>query len=193
MAHGGIEVEIKLAVASAVAGRRLLREAGFRVIERRAFEANTLFDTPDLRLMSGDSMLRVREIRRTAKLTYKSAGETGRHKRREEIEVTLSDAGKFRSILERMGFAPAFRYEKYRTEYRGQGTGWAMLDETPIGVYLELEGSARWIDRTARRLGFSELDYITLSYGRLYLKWCEDHACKPGHMVFHRAERPQKY
>jgi adenylate cyclase class 2 len=60
----------------------------------------------------------------------------------------------------------------------------ATLDETPIGVYMELEGSPRWIDRAARRLGFSERDYITASYGRLYLEWCAAQKIEPGHMVF---------
>ena len=31
---------------------------------------------------------------------------------------------------------------------------------------MELEGPARWIDKTARELGFSRDDYILLSYGR---------------------------
>ena len=44
----------------------------------------------------------------------------------------------------------------------------AMLDETPIGPFLELEGPARWIDRMAKRLGFTEKDYVTASYGALW-------------------------
>ncbi len=43
-----------------------------------------------------------------------------------------------------------------------------MLDETPVGVFLELEGPPEWIDRTAGTLGFSEGDYITLSYLELH-------------------------
>src|ERR1039457_4635889 len=39
------EIEIKLALRDAAAGRRLLRAAGFHVSKRRVFEANTLFDT----------------------------------------------------------------------------------------------------------------------------------------------------
>ncbi len=60
----------------------------------------------------------------------------------------------------------------------------ATLDETPIGIYLELEGTPAWIDRTARRIGFREEDYITESYGRLYLDWCRKNRVKPGDMVF---------
>jgi adenylate cyclase class 2 len=89
------------------------------------------------------------------------------------------------TILERLGLEPAFRYGKYRTEFRLAGTaGEAIRDETPIGAYMELEGSPRRIDRMARRLGFTERDYITASYGRLYLDWCAARHIEPGHMVF---------
>jgi adenylate cyclase class 2 len=62
-----------------------------------------------------------------------------------------------------------------------------MLDETPIGLYLELEGSPRWIDRTALRLGFRKADYITASYGRLYFLWCEQRGEHATHMVFQKS------
>jgi adenylate cyclase class 2 len=61
-----------------------------------------------------------------------------------------------------------------------------MLDETPIGWYMELEGAPRWIDRTARELGFSEDDYITASYGALYQQWSPSRGVKPADMVFRR-------
>jgi hypothetical protein len=56
----------------------------------------------------------------------------------------------------------------------------------PIGTYLELEGAPRWIDRTARALGFGPPDYITASYGRLYLEWCAREGREPSHMVFEK-------
>jgi len=56
-----------------------------------------------------------------------------------------------------------------------------MLDETPLGVFLELEGPARWIDRTARALGFSESDYITDSYAELHRR---SRGGEAGDMVF---------
>ena len=71
------------------------------------------------------------------------------------------------------------------TEFRRRGSaGIAMLDETPIGVYLELEGSPTWIDRTAHQLGFAEHDYITASYARLYVEWCETRGVSPDNMLF---------
>ena len=50
-----------------------------------------------------------------------------------------------------------------------------MVDETPIGNYAELEGPAAWIDHAAARLGVDPADYITLSYGRLFDLWRQQH------------------
>ena len=86
-----------------------------------------------------------------------------------EIEVELSDAATARMILLSLGYKPVFWYEKYRTEYRRKGwPGLVTLDETPIGVYLELEGAPDWIDRVAETLGYSQELYITSSYGDLF-------------------------
>lgn len=64
-------------------------------------------------------------------------------------------------------------YTKWRTEYsaaEGPRCGRASLlafDETAAGNFIELEGPRRWIDRTAKQLGYSREDYITSSYLQL--------------------------
>lgn len=179
------EVEIKLLLDDAAEARRRLEAAGFRVAKPRVFEANVLFDTPEGRLRAADSLLRVRLAGRQALLTFKGPASHGRHKMREELEVLLSDAQAAALILDRLGFQPVFRYEKYRTEYAAPGeAGMACLDETPIGDYLELEGSPEWIDGAAARLGFSEAGYITATYATLYLDWCHERGLAPADMVF---------
>ena len=185
MAHGTQETEIKLAVPEAKSARRLLRGAGFRVSRSRVFEANTVFDTARRELGKAGALLRVRQAGAKATVTYKGRPQPGRHKSREELELEILDAAAMTAIFARLGFNPVFRYEKYRTEFRKpRGAGVATIDETPIGVFLELEGAARWIDLTARRLGFEESDYITASYGGLYLEWCQDRHIKPSNMIF---------
>jgi len=185
MGHGTEETEIKLRVPDVRTARGILRASGFRVAKRRLFESNTVFDTPELTLRNKASLLRVREAGSKAKLTYKGRPGQSKHKSREELEIEVSDAGAMSAILERIGFHPAFRYEKYRTELQPRGGGGvATLDETPIGVFLELEGPPAWIDRAARKLGFRESDYITDSYGRLYLEWCRERNIGPSDMVF---------
>jgi adenylate cyclase class 2 len=183
MLHKGREVEIKLRVSGAAEARRMLRAAGFHVSRRRVFEKNTVFDTSSQTLRKSARLLRVRETGKIAKLTYKGPPDDGKHKSREELELDVSDARTIGAIFDRLAYHPAFLYEKYRTEFRFS-SGVAMLDETPIGVYLELEGSPTWIDRTAQRLGYAEQDYITASYARLYMEWCEARGVEPGNMLF---------
>ena len=180
-----IETEIKLPAGDVAAARRRLRRAGFRLHKRRVFEDNLILDTPENRLRKAGELLRVRHAGSDVILTYKGRAKNGRHKSREECEVAVEDWEAMVAIAERLGFHPAFRYQKYRAEYALPGTsGIATLDETPIGTFFELEGRPRWIDRAAQRLGFSGRDYITKSYGRLYLEWCEKRRIKPKDMVF---------
>jgi adenylate cyclase class 2 len=181
------ETEIKLAVKDARSVRRLLREAGFTVSRRRVFEANTVFDTPDQLLRNSSSLLRIRQAGGVTTITYKGVPEPGAYKSREELELNIDNAPAMMAIVERLGFRGVFRYEKYRTEFRmPKRAGVAMLDETPVGVYLELEGTPHWIDRCARLLGFQKSDYITASYARVYLDWCAARGCTPGDMTFAR-------
>jgi adenylate cyclase class 2 len=185
MTHSPTETEIKLAVADLRTARRLLRAAGFTVSRRRVFESNVIFDTARLALRRASTLLRLRQAGGLATVTYKGRPAVARHKTREELELAVADATAMAAIFERLGFRPVFRYEKYRTEYRqNRGAGMATLDETPVGLYLELEGSPGWIDRTARQMGFGERDYITSSYARLYLEWCRKSRVKPANMVF---------
>jgi adenylate cyclase class 2 len=185
MSKGTQETEIKLAVKDARSVRRRLRAAGFVVSRPRVFEANTVFDTPELSLRASSRLLRIRQAGRVATITCKGVPETGKYKSREELELEIGNAAAMMSIMERLGYHRVFRYEKYRTEFRQpRRSGVAMLDETPVGVYLELEGTPHWIDLSARRLGFEESDYITASYGRVYLDWCAASGRQPGDMTF---------
>jgi len=185
MPHSTHETEIKLPAVDAVSAKRLLYRAGFRVHKRRVFEDNTVFDTPRLTLRKAATLLRLREAGGKAIVTFKGRPIAGKHKSREELEVEVSDAGTLRTIVDRLGYRPVFRYQKYRTEYKQAGRGGvATVDETPIGVYLELEGDPRWIDRTARQLGFREQDYIVSSYARLFFDWRKKTRAKAADMVF---------
>jgi adenylate cyclase class 2 len=185
MTHSPIETEIKLAVPDRRTARRLLRAAGFSVSRPRVFESNIIFDTSRLTLRRAGTLLRLRQAGGLTTVTYKGPSAVARHKTREELELAVADGAVMAAIFERLGFRPVFRYEKYRTEYRqSRGAGMATLDETPVGMYLELEGSPRWIDRTARQIGFGEKEYITSSYARLYLEWCRQNRVQPSNMVF---------
>jgi len=92
-------------------------------------------------------------------------------------------------IQERVDFRPVFRYEKYRTEFQQpRRAGAVVLDETPIGAFVELEGPAEAIDRAAMELGFSRNDYVLKNYLVLYMEECRRRGAQPSHMLFPAAK-----
>jgi adenylate cyclase class 2 len=199
-ARGKRETEVKLRLASAAAGRRLLARLGARAASR-VFERNLVFDTPNGLLFAQSRLLRLRVERRLGQpssrrsaaraiLTHKGPGlaDGSPYKVRQETELELSDPGAMQAVLESLGLRVKFRYEKRRTVFRlpGEPRLVAELDETPIGAFLELEGPPRAIDRVARRLGFTSADYLTESYLALYFADCARRGVAPGDMVFRR-------
>jgi adenylate cyclase class 2 len=184
-AAGPREIEIKLRLAGAEDGRRLLEAKGFHRVGETTLESDAVLDFEDRRLREARRLLRVRRRAGAGFLTYKGTPEPGPHKSREELEVELSDADLCVKMLSKLGLFVVFRYEKYRTQYAGPDRdGMVLLDETPIGVFLELEGKPEWIDRTSAGLGFSGADYITASYGRLYAEFRQRNPDSPADMLF---------
>jgi adenylate cyclase, class 2 len=179
------EVEIKLAVSDLAEFRARIERAGFGESSPRVFEANVVFDTPEKRLRQARELLRLRQVGSRFILTYKGPPSPGRHKSREELEQQLHSGEPFTTILARLGFLPVFRYEKYRAEFmRPSEQGTLTLDETPIGNFIELEGPPDWIDNVAAELGFAADDYITASYGTLFLEHRDRTGSTAEHMVF---------
>ncbi len=167
---GPKEVEIKFVLDSVRALERKLRALGFRRLTPRTHEMNTLYDLPGAVLRRRGELLRLRQYGKRWTLTHKGRGIAGRHKTRVEHETSVADGGRMDSILRALGFAPTFRYEKFRCEW-SDASGHVVLDETPIGNYGEIEGPPRWIDKTARALGIAPSHYITESYAQLFFDW----------------------
>jgi adenylate cyclase class 2 len=164
------EVEIKFCIAKLAQITKHLRASGFKLVTRRTHEMNTLYDLPGLKLRKKGELIRLRKYGDQWVLTHKAKGKAGRHKSRVETETKVADGKKMDAILLALGFTPSFRYEKYRAEW-SDGQGHVVVDETPVGDFGEIEGPARWIDRTAKQLGISSKDYITLSYAELFAGW----------------------
>jgi adenylate cyclase, class 2 len=190
-----IETEIKFRVPNLTALAERLTAAGFRLLTPRAFESNTLYDTPDRRLRARTEILRIRSYDGHWTLTHKCMPTDGpgedRHKHRVETETEISDGNALADVFKSLGLLAAFRYEKWRTQWH-DGEGHCVIDETPIGDYAELEGPAEWIDRAAARLGVDPAQYITLSYGRLFDLWREQHQSNAVHLTFAAVDHAQQ-
>ena len=207
------EIEIKLCVRDIAAIRRRLGQLGAHKIVPRTFESNILYDTRQNDLRRRGHILRIRIEQPARKLgnqppnqnapailTYKAPSQSRRKrgeaalkstirrqfKVRDEAEVSLASASQMAGILLGLGFYPVFRYEKIRTTYalpKERGLK-IELDETPIGIYLELEGPVPAIHRAASLLGYVRADYRRDTYGSLYLAECRRRGRKPGNMIF---------
>ena len=169
-----VEIEVKFRVADGLELERKLIVLGFQQITPRTFEKNVLFDTPDRALRAQQSILRIRQYGERWMVTHKCLPQdndpAARHKRRVETETEVQDGDAMSVIFTQLGYSPAFAYEKWRTEY-ADDTGHCVIDETPIGLYAELEGPAEWIDTVSVKLGLHSNELITLSYGRLFDEW----------------------
>ena len=172
-----METEVKIRVADRHAFEQKLPALGFKRVTARTMERNTLYDMPDRRLRNSRQILRIRQYGSKWVLTHKSVPndltEEGPHKNRVETETVVEDGPVLGKIFESLGFAPVFVYEKWRAEWADK-RGHCVLDETPLGVYAELEGPDDWIDTTAHQLGFSQSQFITLSYGRIFENWRDE-------------------
>lgn len=182
-----VETEIKFRIDNLAALAERLQAAGFRLQTPRSFESNVLYDTCDRQLRARTELLRIRSYAGHWTLTHKrpptDSPSEDRHKHRIETETAVADGDALAQIFLSLGLTAAFRYEKWRTEWT-DGVGHCVVDETPIGNFAELEGSAPWIDRSAALLGVSPAQYLTLSYGRLFENWRQQHRSSAHDLTF---------
>ncbi len=179
-----VESEIKVPVPDLAPVRSRLAANGASRVSELHDEMNVLFDDDDGRLASSGCALRVRRARGRGILTFKgSPAFEGAVKRREEIEIEVSDADAAERILGRLGFRPRFRYAKRREEFRCVGCLVA-LDETPIGSFVEIEGDPAAIAVCAALVGLRHADAERRSYAGLYRRAREKDPSLPPDMVF---------
>lgn len=203
------EIEIKLHIFDVAALLRGLRRTGAES-KGRVFEQNTIYDRPDSAFRRTGRLLRLRletpaprttpratpalvrpRVRPSrAVLTAKAPPEVGtqraaraRYKERLERELVVRQPIPWTRTLRLLGLRPSFIYEKFRTTFKLPGLH-LDLDETPIGTFLELEGSPPDIDHAARALGFTPKDYIKGTYWDVYAADCRRRGRAIKNMVF---------
>jgi adenylate cyclase class 2 len=163
-----VETEVKLRVEGLDAARRSLAGIGATPLRARHLEDNVLLDDESGSLRRAGCLLRIRRSPHGTLLTFKGPRlDDPTVKSREEIESGAADAEALREIFRRLGFRPVFRYQKYRETYTWNDV-MIMLDETPIGAFLEIEGRKQDIEAAAAALGRGPEDFVTTSYAGLF-------------------------
>jgi len=163
------ETEIKLRMAGATEARQAVARIGAAPRRARHFEDNLLFDDAAGSLRAAGHVLRLRRTEPgAAVVTFKGARSvTEGIRSREEIETDVLDADAMEGVLRALGFRPVFRYQKYRECYAWRDVE-IVVDETPVGTYLEVEGPLATIHAAAEALGFRRDDYVADSYVALF-------------------------
>lgn len=178
-----LEREVKLPFASAEAARAAVLATGATPLHGRRLQEDCLLDTTNDDLRRRRSALRVRQDGGRCILTFKGPVQPAAVKIREELETIVGDGTLLMKMLGELGFHVWFRYEKYREEFALDDCIIA-IDETPVGVFVEIEGGACGIDVTAGRMGRNSNEYVLESYRSLFVRYCEDRGVAATDMLF---------
>jgi len=161
------EIEVKFLIKDYERLINKIKNLGLVCARPRTHELNLRYDTPDQGLVSASQVLRLRKDD-LARLTFKGPGKLQEDVlTRKEIEVVVSDFEATHRLLEALGYQVVLIYEKYRANYLID-TLILSLDETPLGVFVELEGeSPAQVKSAAKLLGLDWEQRINLSYSAL--------------------------
>src|SRR6478672_10403450 len=180
-----LEREIKLRFTSADEARDAVIAAGAMPLYGRRLQEDALLDTEDEQLRRQRCVLRVRMENGKSRLTYKGPVQPSTMKVREELETVVGDGEMLLRVFGELGLHVWFRYEKYREEFSHEDVIVA-IDETPVGVFIEIEGTEHGIVATADALGRTQADYVLDSYRGLFLQHREQFGLHGTDMVFGR-------
>lgn len=164
-----LEREIKLEFPSVEEARAAVMATGATPLLGRRLQEDSLLDTGDEELRRRRCVLRVRVENGKSRLTFKGPVQASAMKLRDEVETVVGDGEAVLRVLQELGLHVWFRYEKYREEFSHEDVIVA-IDETPVGVFVEIEGSEQGIATMTEALGRSPDDYITDSYRGLFLQ-----------------------
>jgi adenylate cyclase class 2 len=165
-----LEIEAKVRVRDRGAFERSLSALGARPGPTE-HETNTLFDDEEGSLVARGEALRVRETEGRGLLTMKGKATVERGvKSRVELETSVGSAGAMTDVLLALGYRPRFFYEKRRTLWRFADPSRPLVavDETPIGLFAEIEGTDAGVRALASELGVAESELLHDSYVALY-------------------------
>jgi len=164
-----LEREVKLRFDSPEQAREAILGAGATPLRCRRLQEDCLLDTEDELLRRRRCVLRIRTESGKSLMTYKGPVQPSSLKLRPEFETVVSDGEVMLRVFEELGMHVWFRYQKYREEYAGEDVTIA-LDETPIGTFVEIEGSEHGIAAWTEALGRTPADFVLDSYRGLFVK-----------------------
>lgn len=176
-----VEREVKFAGVDLDVLRSRLLELEAERVGPPSDEDNWLLDRGG-ELARGAGVLRIRQDGQGALVTFKGpATFEGATKVRRELEIRIESAEDALTLFSALGYEVVRRYQKIREEWR-LGSETICLDHTPIGDFVEFEGSKA--EAVAKRCGFDPATAVRKSYLMLYEEHLAEHPDAPRDMLF---------
>lgn len=186
MTESEVETELKIPVEDLADIRSTLGNRGAERVTESRREVNLLLDSGDRELSGRGCLLRLRRYGTRHMLTFKGpATFDGPIKVRPEHELEIEDITKMLTVLGALGFSPCARYEKDRECWR-LGDVEVVLDHTPMGDFIEIEGPSESLVAATQSLGLDPSRAVRGSYMSLWADYRarESHQDLPADMVF---------
>jgi adenylate cyclase class 2 len=181
-----IEREVKLRFDTVEDALAAIEATGATPLRCRRLQEDYLLDDSFETLRRRRCVLRIRIESGKSLLTFKGPVQPSHVKVREEIETVVGDGETLLRCFEQLGYRVWFRYQKYRQEY-ALGDVILAIDETPVGVFVEIEGGEQGIGDAARVLGRTPDDYLIDSYRGLFMEHRRAHGLPATDMLFEEA------
>ncbi len=165
-----VEIEAKLHVPDLKPVEEALKASGATLKAERVYERNVRYENAEQSLTASGRVVRLRQDTRV-RLTYKEPTDqmNANVSTRAELEVTVSDFEMMNLILAKLGYHPAWLYEKYRTTYELAGAE-VVLDEMPYGLFVEAEGDAESIENALQSIHLHEQKRLQGSYSDWFFR-----------------------
>lgn len=146
----------------------------------KRFEFNIVFDDARRSLKERGVLVRLRDDgRRILTLKRPPVGPVPRGvKAWDEHETVVADPAVIETLLETLGFGPAFAYEKVREEWLFRECH-VCLDLLPFGEFVEIEGDPEAIHVAATALGLDACEASVKNYHQLHREFRESQGLAP--------------
>lgn len=175
------EFEIKFKIRKPNIIRKFLKNQGAQFLGK-AFERTTRFDTPNKNLEEKGYFLRIRTGFKNT-ITFKRKIKNKKFRKREEIELEISDPQKMEEILKNLGFTKVLIMEKYREKWWLNNIE-IVIDKLPMGIFIEFEGKERAIKEMVEILGLNFEDRIMGTYWDIWREFSEKKGIKDENITF---------
>jgi adenylate cyclase class 2 len=164
---GLVEIEVKFHLPEVDSTRERILAMGATCCGR-LLETNIRFEDGAKSLKARGMLLRLRKDDQIT-LTFKSpaAQPDKDFKINRELEIKVDDFDACHAILEGLGFHREQVYEKWRETFALRDTK-LLIDTTPFGVMLEIEGQKPDIRNIAQQLGLKWEERILLNYLEIF-------------------------